>query len=316
VVVLAATAHPSQGDKLFFSLTEELKDAKDFVGVLAAGIVTAPNAQAPMGVEQDWGEEELRRQEVDKQLRIELGEPRFSCSVWLIGPPAAESKGTLFLLPGICSFKECMAGRARRYAKEGYRCVLPDFRGQGRSGGAYMTYGASEAKDLRELLDILLERGEVQGPLGVYGMSYGAACGIQFAGIDPRVRAVVARSSFASMRAVVPEYAHLLLPFLRPMLTDAVIRQAVDRAGNLAGFDPDQADTVAAIRRTKAQVLLIHGEKDRNIPIVQAEQLNAAAPDHSRLVRVAEGDHDRGFGKIEGQEVLLWFGTHLAGPGH
>jgi pimeloyl-ACP methyl ester carboxylesterase len=315
VAVFTAAAHPSQGDKLFFSLAEELKDAKDFVGVLAAGIVTAPNAQAPMGPEQDWSEEELRRQGVDKQVRIELGEPRFSCSVWLIGPPAAESKGTLFLLPGICSFKECMAGRARRYAKAGYRCVLPDFRGQGRSGGAYMTYGASEARDLRELLDILIEQGEVQGPVGVYGMSYGAACGIQFAGIDPRVRAVVARSSFASMRAVVPEYARLFLPFLRPLLTDAVIRQAVDRAGILAGFDPDQADTVAAIRATTAPILLIHGEKDRNIPIAQAEQLHAAAPGHSRLVRVAEGDHDRGFGKVEGQEVLPWFLVHLPSVG-
>jgi len=311
LTIATVTGHPSQGDKLFVSLTEQLKNAKDLVGALAAGVVTAPNAQIPMGEAQDAGEEELRRQGVDKQLRLELGEPRVSLSVWLIGPPAAESKGTLFLLPGICSFKECMAGRARSYAKAGYRCVLPDFRGQGRSSGAFMTYGACEARDLRELLDLLLKQGEVRGPIGVYGMSYGAACGIQFAGLDPRVQAVVARSAFASMRQVVPVYARLFLPFLRPVLTDALIQQAVDRAGTLGGFDPNQSDTVAAIGRTQAAVLLIHGEKDRNIPIAQAEQLHAAAPDHSQLIRVPEGTHDQGFREVEGNKTLKWFQTHL-----
>ena len=315
VCAVVLHAHPSQGDKMFVSLSEHLKDAKDFVGALAVGIVTAPNAKVPMGAEQDQPADELRKQQVDKQLRIELGEPRFSMSVWLIGPTPEKAKATLFLLPGICSYKECLAGRARSYAKQGFRCVLVDFRGQGRSSGKYMTYGAREAQDLRELLAVLTERGEIGGPIGVYGMSYGAACAIQFAGIEPRVKAVVARSAFASMRDVVPVYARLFLPFMRSILTDAVIQQAVDRAGQLAKFDPDKANTLAAIQATKAPVLLIHGEKDRNIPIAQAEKLHKAAKDHSKLIRVPNGGHDgTALRNAETPEVLRWFQAHLAEP--
>jgi len=308
----ALAADPSQAGKLFVSLSEQLGQAKDFVGALAAAVVTAPNAKVPMGAKDDHPPEELRKKRVDKQLRIELGTPPFSMSVWLIGPPAEKSKGTLFLLPGICSYKECLAGRARSYAKAGFRSVLVDFRGQGRSGGKFMTYGAREAQDLRALLDELLKRGEARSPVGVYGMSYGGACAIQFAGIDPRVKAVVARSAFSSIREVVPSYARLYLPFMRGILTEAVLTRVVDRAGQLARFDPDQANTLAAIQKTKAPVLLIHGERDINIPIAQAEELHRAAQDHCRLIRVPDGTHEgAALRRVENAEILKWFQAHL-----
>ena len=308
----AASADPSQAGKLFVSLSEQLGQAKDFVGALAAAVVTAPNAKVPMGPKDDHLPEELRKQRVDKQLRVELGTPPFSMSVWLIGPSVEKSKGTLFLLPGVCSYKECLAGRARSYAKAGFRSVLVDFRGQGRSGGKFMTYGAREAQDLRALLDELLKRGEIRRPVGAYGMSYGGACAIQFAGIDSRVQAVVARSAFSSIREVVPSYARLYLPFMRGFLTEAVLKQVVDRAGELAGFDPDQANTLTAIQKTKAPVLLIHGERDINIPIAQAERLHQGALDHSRLIRVPDGTHDgAALRRVENAEILKWFQGHL-----
>lgn len=161
--------------------------------------------------------------------------------------------------------------------------------GHGASTGEWLTYGAQEAPELQRLLDTLERQNLLTGPLGVYGASYGAACGLELAGRDARVRAVVAVASFSSLRDVVPCYverAHLAW-----LVTPWQVDRALARAGEVAQFDPDDASPIAAIAKTAAHVLLIHGTADRNIPFVQAERNRQAGGDRAELVAIPGANH-------------------------
>jgi pimeloyl-ACP methyl ester carboxylesterase len=242
---------------------------------------------------------------VQGELRIEVGPPAAVLSVVWVDPPSP--RGTVFALHGIRDSRESMPGWGPMLAMAGYRAVLVDLRGQGRSSGDFLTYGVQESRDLSQVLDALEARKLTVGDVGVMGNSYGAATAIQWAGLDARLRAVVAVSSFASLRAVVPGYLPFRLP---PTLVD----RAIARAGVRAGFHPDLASPVDAIARTRAPVLLIHGAKDVRIPPWHAERLHAAAPDHSELVFIEGEGHDSvpgARGTRLAERAAEWFGKYL-----
>lgn len=261
---------------------------------LAHGIVTAPNAGRTFTAGEDPRPEQYRPAGIDEQLRVELSDRDgfgTSCSVWII-EPEIEPRGTVLVLHGIRSDKTALTGLAQRVAREGFRAVLPDLPGQGRSSGDFLSYGVREARHLVGLLDDLARRQRLHDRLGVVGVSYGAATGIQLAAIDSRVRAVVAIAPFASLRAIVPVYVGRYLSIAGSLVPSSLIERAVDRAGQLARFDPDQASALAAISRTRAQVLLIHGAEDIHVPPSHSLLLQQAAPDHSQAIVLDGEDHE------------------------
>jgi pimeloyl-ACP methyl ester carboxylesterase len=80
------------------------------------------------------------------------------------------------------------------------------------------------------------------------------------------------------------------------VLTPGFIQQTVTLAGQYAGFDPDHADTIAAIRKTNARVLLFHGRDDAKIPCTHSETLAAAAASRAQCV-ILDG---------EGHDSIMW----------
>ncbi len=195
------------------------------------------------------------------------------------------------MLHGVRDRKESVLGWARSLAADGYRAVLVDARGHGRSSGDFLTYGVLEAHDLTQALDALDAQSLVAGRVGVMGVSYGAATAIEWAAAEPRVAAVVAVAPFASLRAVVPGYVRRLLPGVGAIVPDFLVDRAVSRAGRTAGFDPDAASPLEAVAHTRAPVLLLHGREDAHIPPSHSEAIHARALDHSELVIVDGEDH-------------------------
>lgn len=259
---------------------------------IAHGIVDAPNAGKTFRAADDVLPEDLRRLGIGEQLRVNVASlgVASSMSVWLIAPQA-HPRGTVLVLHGIRSDKTSVVGLAKQIADEGYLAVLPDLPGQGRSTGDWLTYGVREVGDLAALLDELSRLGRLEGPVGVVGISYGAAVGIQMAAVDPRIRAVVAVAPFSSLRSIVPNYVQLYVPFLGKLVPDSLIQRGVDEAGALGRFDPDAASPLSAISHTRAQVLLVHGRQDRHNPCTQSVDLQRAAPDHSALILLDGEDH-------------------------
>jgi pimeloyl-ACP methyl ester carboxylesterase len=263
-------------------------------GWLARSIVWGPNTDRVVNPIDDPSPEALAKLGVDRQMSVDVGPPAASLHLFVIEPPARPltARATVLVLHGINDHKQTMVGFARQLAGHGYRAVLVDLRAHGRSSGQWLSFGAVESRDLSQVIDALQSAGLAPGPIGIFGPSFGGGIAVQLAGRDERVKAVVSVCGFTSMRDVTPRVVRMYAPVVGWFLLDSSIQRAVTAAGRIGGFNPDEASPMAAIERTWAQVLLIHGRDDVKIPPAHSERLHAAAKDHSRLVILNGHDHD------------------------
>ncbi|MBI2512548.1 MAG: alpha/beta fold hydrolase [Opitutae bacterium] len=226
-------------------------------------------------------------------------------------------RGTIVLLHGIMMGKETMlAPWGLALAEAGYRVILVDLRGHGRSTGEWIGYGAWEADDLRVVLDELDRQGLIAGRIGVLGLSYGAAVALQWAAVDSRVAAVVALAPFSDARRAIREFTRAAAPELLRYLSDADFHAAEERAAHLAGFDWSAVDVLAATRRLHVPVLFFHGGRDTMIVPEHSEALFRVAPAGSRREVLADDNHftiGLRFDEI-GSLVTAWFRERLQSP--
>ena len=79
------------------------------------------------------------------------------------------------------------------------------------------------------------------------------------------------------------------------------------------GFDMKSAqDGVAAIRGSRADVLLIHGSKDQTAALAGAERLRIANPQHTNLIVIRGANHEW-FSEDRPEvmnRVMTWFDAH------
>ncbi|MEM6854480.1 MAG: alpha/beta fold hydrolase [Planctomycetota bacterium] len=202
---------------------------------------------------------------------------------------------------------------ARMLAEHGYRVVLVDQRGHGRSTGDWATYGVRESRDMQRVLDELERRGLFVPPLGLWALSFGGSTAVQLADLDERVEAMLLISTFTSMRDIVPDYGRAIgFNFL----SDEQFVRVVDHAGRHGGFDPDEANVMDRLTEQDIPTLIVHGEDDRLIPIDHAVRLyHAANRENVELIRIQSANHttlgDTVVWPIY-EPMLDWFGQHLA----
>jgi len=305
----------------------------------AGYVVKTPNYGQPAHALTDDGGPEMADATVDYELLIPVGPPAALLSVWIIDPSnevivdedeetpyfdlpgdgprtLREPTQTVLLIHGFHGSKRQyhMLMWARALAIRGCRAVLVDLRGHGRSTGDWATYGPREAADLRQTLDALDGGGLLVGELGVIGFSYGGTVALHLAAIDPRVDAVVALSSFADMRTVVPEFARGWVGWVVELFPEAVMRGAIDAAGELGGFDPDAADARPAIAADDTPVLLLHGEEDRLVQPKHSIELAHASGGNATVLIFPGFRHDTlGIRKSRPirEAVYHWLDLHL-----
>lgn len=271
--------------------------ARALVGTPNAGRAQTCEEQAPEGV--SW------------ELWVPVDHPRAEIHAWVFEPDAAPA-GTVLLLHGIEGRGSMMAAAARSYALAGYRAVAVDLRGHGCSTGEWATYGVGDARDLSAVMDALPE----SGPIGVHGISYGGGAALQLAALDPRVEAVVTVATFSSLRELAADHARRRAGLAWPLLPEAVVGATVEAAGQLAGFDPDQATSAAALARSHAPVLVVHGTNDQIVPLRHAFALADAAPERTSLLILQGQDHDSigldADGSVD-RAATAWFDRWLGG---
>jgi pimeloyl-ACP methyl ester carboxylesterase len=230
------------------------------------------------------------------------------------GAPRPAAKGTIVLLHGFQMSKEQMMHWGLFLAQQGYRTLLVDLRGHGESTGDWVTYGAVEQKDLRQVLDDAQRRGLAGGKVGVLGISYGAAVGIIWAAHDPRVGALVALEPYSDPQRVVREFARGKLKYEFFWVSDARITAALARAEQLANFSWRDANVTAAAEQAKIPILFYHGAKDTWVPLYHSQVLESVAPPGSKLVVMPDDDHitlSLRLGPMA-DEVAAWFDAQLA----
>lgn len=230
-------------------------------------------------------------------------------------PATAAPKGTVLVLHGYRDAKENMLHWAVVLAEFGYRVVLVDLRGHGRSTGDAISYGAFEAKDLVQVVDDVDRRGLLAGKLGVLGVSYGASAGLLLGARDARVAAIVALEPFSNAKDAVVEFAHGVAPKQAAKIGDATFAAAVAQAEKRGNFSWSDGDVLAAMPRVKAPVLFYHGAKDRWLSPDNSRRLFAKAPPGSNLGLLENDDHlVLSFRLVPiVYDVRKWFDRHLAG---
>src|SRR4051812_7038128 len=100
-------------------------------GLLARSILWGPNTDKPINPADDPSNEALARLGVNRQLRVDVGPPAASLSLWVVDPPASSRpapRGTVLVLHGINDRKDSMLGLGKQIAAHGYRSVLVDLR--------------------------------------------------------------------------------------------------------------------------------------------------------------------------------------------
>jgi pimeloyl-ACP methyl ester carboxylesterase len=282
---------------------------------VALGIALAPNAlgarhASPVQLPRELAERGAVR------IETSVGPPAATLASWWLEPRSAPARGTIVLLHGVRMDRSSLVSAGVAFHQAGYRSVLVDLRGHGESSGRYLTYGALEAADLSELLDSLSARGVPLGNVGVFGFSYGAAVALDLGARDERVCAVVAAAPFASLREAVVDYRHKYLPAAFELIPQRWFDAAIDDAGWLAAFNPDQSAPSLAVSRSRAHQLLLHGTSDTQVPLRHSLALSSLAGARTELRTIRGAEHyDLPRGAQVEHEALRWFERWLA-PGH
>jgi pimeloyl-ACP methyl ester carboxylesterase len=230
--------------------------------------------------------------------------------------PHPAPRQTVLLLHGYLQDKRFVTPWALKLAQAGYRCALVDLRGHGESTGKHIGFGAFEKADLSAVIDDLGRRGWDVSRVGLFGVSYGASMALLTAGRDPRVRAVVAFEPFASTETAVPELMRGAFASQARGLSDRHFAEAHLKEAKIAGFDWRDADIPAALQRTSAPVLFLHGEADTWLSPEHSRRLAAVAPPGSRLRLVPRDNHvtlPLQIAPFE-REVVGWFEAAFTKP--
>lgn len=161
----------------------------------------------------------------------------------------------------------------------GYPVLLFDFRGhgshEGKSGRAGTTLGFNERLDVEGAVDLLRSR-RSNPDVVLMGVSMGAVADLLAApDLSPPPVAVIADSPFQNLHKTVARHAWLLLKLPSFPFTQVFCWNL----SRMAGFDPDQFDTLAALRKVpQVPVLLIYGSDDKRMPKETARAVYQGIP--------------------------------------
>ncbi len=247
-------------------------------------------------------------------LEVAVGPPSATLESWVVAPRGAKSKGTIVLLHGVRTDKRSLIGMGEALSDAGYRAVLVDLRGHGESSGRFLTYGEVEAKDVSSVLDALEARGSPLGCTGAYGFSYGGSVAVELGARDRRIAAVVAVAPFSTLRGVLADYRQKYLPPPLSAVPDAWFQGAIEDAAALADFDPDRSAPLLAAAQSNANLLLIHGTNDTQVPLRHSQALFGAARGNACLLTVPGADHATMPADATGivrRETVAWFDDWL-----
>lgn len=214
---------------------------------------------------------------------------------WKVRAPQPNGSWVL-LFHGVADNRMGVLEHALFLLRAGYGVTLMDARAHGESGGSIATYGWLERNDTRAIVDALMAS---EHPTHIFalGESMGAGIALQSAGVDPRIEAVVAEASFASLRESSYDYAGLQkYPLLGKTLfaPGAWVMRA--RGQSLAGFPVAEVSPEHAVAYRVFPVMLICDAADTTLPCRHSEKIFAAARGPKSLWVVPRAFHTAALG--------------------
>lgn len=182
---------------------------------------------------------------------------------WLI--PNNKTKAAIIVMHGYPADKANLLGIAE-FLAEDFNVFLFDFRSFGKSQGKYTTAGYLERNDLLGAINYL-EKEKNLTKIGLYGFSLGGAVALMTQ--HKNVKAIVTDSSYAKLSHMVEHMYRIFFIFKYPLVYLTKLYGIL-----FLKIDIDDASPVDSIKNLKIPILLIHAEKDSQIPASEAYLLH------------------------------------------
>lgn len=173
--------------------------------------------------------------------------------------------------------------------EEGCSILLPEQRGQGRSGGDCMAFGLLERFDCLAWLHWLNAHGCQDLPVYLFGISMGASTVLMAGGLElpSNVRGIIADCGFTSPGAIWKHVAgkNLKIGFrLWSMGANALCKKRLH-------MGMDDYSTTLALADCRVPVLLIHGDGDSFVPVEMSYENYEACKAPKELLIVPGAEH-------------------------
>ena len=173
--------------------------------------------------------------------------------------------------------------RATKFLHPKYNVLYYDHRSFGQSEGKLTTAGPRETKDVEAAIRFAKKKSK--GPIGLYGFSLSAAAMLM--ANHTGVKAIVSDSTYSSLTNIIHRVYAIFGPLRYPFVWLTEIYSTVFLGINANNVSP--ADSLA---KTKIPVLLIHGDKDSQIPVSNAHELYDRANKNTTTLWIVKGaDH-------------------------
>ena len=195
---------------------------------------------------------------------------------------------------GVGSNRSDLLGIAIDLYRAGFNLLLFDFRGHGTSGGLATSFGWQEQRDLEGALNFLGQQPDVPArPYGVYGISMGASVALLVAARDERIGSLAADSPYTNREESIRRHLAVMYPFLPriPFLWFILATYRIRFGVWPRNVSPQES----AAQVNPRPFLLIHGAKDRRMPLEGAQQIFDNAGNPKELWVIDEAGHLEGF---------------------
>jgi dipeptidyl aminopeptidase/acylaminoacyl peptidase len=144
------------------------------------------------------------------------------------------------------------------------------------------------------------------------GGSLGAAVALQWAGIDSRVKAVVAVASFAELNSELQFFykVHGVTP-----LQQFLVEASAQREGR---FKIDDVSPLAAVKKIDTPILFAHGRQDDIVPVDESRRLFHAArgPVALQEVNARHMNIREKLGRPFLDKAIDWMNTYASSEAH
>jgi uncharacterized protein len=197
-------------------------------------------------------------------------------------PPGGgrQRRALVLYLHGITNNRSQGLEVARRLPARGYDVLMLDFRAHGASDGTLASFGHFEKEDVRRAIDKFAG----SDPVVLLGESYGAAIALQTAALEPRVAAVVAMASFATLERAIRDRT----PFFA---SEQNIREAMALVERESGYRIASVSPVESARHIRVPTLLIHGTLDRETRPEHSARIFQALESPKRMLLIDGAQH-------------------------
>ena len=200
-------------------------------------------------------------------------------SGWFL--PNKNTKTAIIVMHGYPADKANLLGIAEFLAKD-FNVFLFDFRSFGKSEGKYTTAGYLERNDLFGAINYLEKEKNIT-KIGLYGFSLGGAVALMTN--NENVKAIVTDSAYAKLSNMVEHIYSIFFIFKYPLAYLTKLYGSF-----FLGINVDDASPVDNIKNIKAPILIIHAEKDSQIPVSEAYLLHDTNK-NAELWIVKDADH-------------------------